>query len=322
MRWARGRRVLYAFLMTASSAVVGVIVGLITISDRIPVQLATIGLYIVLVLGLGGSLVVIGLASLEDLREQIGRRAFMDAVPTVVVFKRQHVAITVGEQGEAELEWTLDVELDPVNPPRELRIPLWKEIPSESAAGRGVSVLSIKVEGREHLRPGQNPYELIEVRRRFGSGLWSEFGVLRIPLIYGMTRQLVQARVNLATAFPRVADRGGDAWTLEIGHLTEMVEVTVRPRIGYGQVITMPPPVEEAIRCGSAISVGGIDYEETLLRSQEYREVEEDGGTHLEWKGWRPKLGYLYRVRFQILPTDRPEGQRSGQQETRRGRGL
>jgi hypothetical protein len=301
---ASGRRILYTFLMTVAGIVVGAIVGLITISEKIPVVLSTVGLYLALLLSLGGAVLVVGLASVEDLRELIRRRRLLEAVSSNVVFKRYQCVCTIDETGDAELEYTIEIELDPVSPARELRMPIWLDIPSESAAGRGVTVRSLTVEGRESTRQGQSLYEPLEVRHPVGSGRWVEFGVLRIPLIYGMTRQVAQARLDLARAFPGAASRDGDAWTLEVGHLIEFAEVTIRPRSRQGRTITIPPPIEEAVRCGTAISAGGIDYDETRLRSLEYRETGEDGTTVLAWSGDRPKLGYLYQFRFRVLAVE------------------
>jgi hypothetical protein len=153
----------------------------------------------------------VGLASLNDLRELIRRRRLMDAGSSNVVFKRYQCACTIDERGDAELEWTMEVELDPASPARELRMPLWLDIPSESALGRSVTVRSLLIEGREHVRHGQSLYEPLEVWRRVDSGPWVELGVLRIPLLYGIKRQVAQARLHPARAFPHRTERDGDA---------------------------------------------------------------------------------------------------------------
>jgi hypothetical protein len=302
---ASGRRILYPFLMTMAGVVLSALVGLATISDKIPAEVSTIGLYVAAAICLEASVLVIGLASLEDLRELIRRRRLLEAVPSLATFRRFQCDLAVDVHGDGELRWTIEIEVDPMAPTRELRLPFSLEVPSESAIARSVTVRSLVVDGREYVRPGQDFFEALEVRRGVDSRRWVEFGVLRIPLAYGTSRQVAQVRMDLLRAFPHVADREGDTWEMDVGHLTDLVEVTIRPRTPNAYTVAIPAPLEEAIHCGPTYSAGALDFEETRRRSLDYHETSENGTTSLTWTGPRPKLGYFYRLRFRLLATER-----------------
>lgn len=301
---AGGRRILYPFLIAMAGAAFSAVVGLATISDRIPVEYSAIALYVAVGVAFQGMVLVIALASLEDFRTLNKRRRVIEAVPSLATFKRFDCTLTIDERGDAELEWTIDVEPDDTSPSRELRLPVSLEIPSETAIRKAVTVKSLTVNGREYVRPGQDLFEPLETRRSVNSGRWIEFGILHIPLAYEAKRQLAQARISLARAFPHVMDPQGDAWIVDVGHLTDMAQVTIRSRDPHRHAVTIPSPLEEAIQCGAAYSAGSLDLEESRRRSLDYREVSEDGNSILVWTGAQPKLGYLYHLRFRLLPAE------------------
>jgi uncharacterized membrane protein YidH (DUF202 family) len=305
LAWSGGGKFVQTFLTTIAGIVIAAIIGLLTISDKIPPVLATGALYGVLFLSIAAAIVVVGYANYQDFREIVRRGLYMDAVPTLVVFKHRSDKLTVTTGGDAVLEFDFRIQLSEERRPREFLLPVFSELGDGVQPGDPVTIESITVDGRNQLWPGQTPYEPLEVRSGYGpGGPQIEYGAVRIPLSDTSSEQRIRVRLKMAKVYAPATGPRGDVYWADIPYVTEEIEVAISSSPEAALTVVIPPPLDQALQCGSALWADEVDLQETSLRGREYSHAGEGARSTAIWTTKMPKLGYRYKLRFGLVPLD------------------
>jgi hypothetical protein len=233
---------------------------------------------------------------LRDAKEDLDlEETVKETIPTNLWFRRRTDVLTLGDGGDAELEWDFELALPGDDGESRLNFPIFAESDG-SDTEYPIAVKSIKVDGVA--RETRDALEPIEFRKSLVPGRpSSQYAVLTVPVGLGPMHG-DSCRVQITLAFNGVFRNAfdDDSWSVDIPHVTESLEVTIRaPQKRVGLPVNTDNPVEAI----SAL-MDVPDHEESTEQSKQSDYVEDS----LHWKTTSPKLGYRYKVHFRVESRD------------------
>jgi hypothetical protein len=282
---------LIASLLSVVVTLLGVVIteasGLNEAGFVLPLAYGSLGVALFILAGIYGN------AFLFDLRAERRKLHFGTlvnrAIPKLVVFAKREDVLTIGENGNASLEWRFDLVAPRGEPISELTFPIYGEVDDLSTAQADFVEIEC-VEVNAEVQTGV--LEPRELRESLTTGRPSLlYSVLRVPVDLGDGKESCSLRVRLRLKgiFPRAAD--WEAFYVDIPYLTEELQVTLRSQAGR---------VQRPLGDGAVVrAMSGLmevpDDAESASQAVRCNPI----GRALVWKTSTPKLGYRYQVRFQ-----------------------
>jgi hypothetical protein len=229
------------------------------------------------------------------------------ALPTFVVLTYRRDHFTFFADGSARLQWIFDIDGSEADTQTtEILFPILAEIHEGDQDGKPadntVKIEKFSINGLEVANP-QRFYAPREHRKRIGTpedgiGGLLELGILKVPVQFeeGKTRHRVVLELLLTEAFANLLEV--EHVYIDVPIVTESLEVVLDSPDGR---ISHLWDKEKTLVAALGV-VDMTDPDETHRQRHRWREGE-DG--KLVWSTESPKLGYRYRIRFQLDGADR-----------------